>query len=76
VYYVAVSRARYEAEIFTDDGKRLPAAVSREADKTAALEISQLQRHAEKTRANNGPEYASPRTQGRERSGPEFSIGG
>jgi ATP-dependent exoDNAse (exonuclease V) alpha subunit len=42
VYYVAVSRARYEAEIFTDDGRRLPSAVSREADKTAALEISQL----------------------------------
>jgi conjugative relaxase-like TrwC/TraI family protein len=76
VYYVAVSRARYEAEIFTDDGKRLPAAVSREADKTAALEISQLQRHAEKTHANNGPEHASPRTKGRERSGPDFSIGG
>ncbi|BBQ03489.1 hypothetical protein BSFA1_86170 (plasmid) [Burkholderia sp. SFA1] len=45
VYYVAVSRARYEAEVFTDDVQRLPAAVLREASKTAALELSQFQRH-------------------------------
>ncbi|MGV7242802.1 MobF family relaxase [Caballeronia sp. M23-90] len=45
VYYVAVSRARHEALIFTDDGKKLGEAVSRESSKTAALELSQLQRH-------------------------------
>lgn len=55
VYYVAVSRARYEAEIFTDDAKRLPAAISREADKTAALEISQLQRHIDNAHVIDGP---------------------
>ncbi|SAL07121.1 ATPase AAA [Caballeronia calidae] len=76
VYYVAVSRARYVAEIFTDDAKRLPAAVSREADKTAALEISQLQRHAEKAHAHHGPDYTAPRTTGKERSGPDIAIGG
>ncbi|MDR5785254.1 MobF family relaxase [Caballeronia sp. LP003] len=48
VYYVAVSRARFAAEIFTDDLRRLPAAVLREATKTAALELSQLQRHVER----------------------------
>jgi conjugative relaxase-like TrwC/TraI family protein len=45
VYYVAVSRARHEALIFTDDGKKLGEAVSRESSKTAALELSQLQHH-------------------------------
>jgi hypothetical protein len=45
VYYVAVSRARYEAEVFTDDSKTLPDAVSHESAKTAALELSQLARH-------------------------------
>ncbi|MCI1047055.1 MobF family relaxase [Caballeronia zhejiangensis] len=76
VYYVAVSRARYEAEIFTDDGMRLPAAVSREADKTAALDISQLQRHAEKAHADNGLEYTGPTNKGKERNGPDLAIGG
>lgn len=53
VYYVAVSRARYEAEIFTDDSSKLGRAVSREADKTAALELAQLQHHA-KDKSNDG----------------------
>jgi len=75
VYYVAVSRARYEAEIFTDDGKRLPAAVSREADKTAALELNQLQRYAEKAHVNQGAEYSGRRTKGDERSGTDLAIG-
>jgi len=45
VYYVGVSRARHEAVIYTDDHKRLAAAVSRDSLKSAALEIKQLERY-------------------------------
>lgn len=40
VYYVAVSRARHEARIFTNDRAGLPAAVMRETVKTAALDVA------------------------------------
>ena len=40
VYYVAVSRARHEARIFTNDRAKLPAAVMRETVKTAALDVA------------------------------------
>ncbi|MBU4610323.1 AAA family ATPase [Achromobacter sp. GG226] len=40
VYYVAVSRARHTAEIFTDDASRLPASVMRAAEKGTALELA------------------------------------
>jgi len=39
--YVAVSRASFEARIFTDDASRLPARLSTEIDKSAALDFSQ-----------------------------------
>jgi conjugative relaxase-like TrwC/TraI family protein len=39
VYYVAISRAAREARIYTDDLSRLPAAVSREHQKHAALDL-------------------------------------
>src|SRR5581483_593960 len=39
LYYVAISRARYEATIYTNSRQELPAAISREAVKTAALDI-------------------------------------
>jgi ATP-dependent exoDNAse (exonuclease V) alpha subunit len=39
LYYVAISRARYEATIYTNSRAELPAAISREAAKTAALDI-------------------------------------
>lgn len=39
VYYVAISRARQEARIYTDDLGRLPAAVARETRKDAALDL-------------------------------------
>jgi ATP-dependent exoDNAse (exonuclease V) alpha subunit len=42
VYYVAVSRARHEARIFTNDRAKLPAAVMRETVKTAALDVVKL----------------------------------
>ena len=39
VYYVAITRARHEARIYTDDLGRLPAAVARENRKDAALDL-------------------------------------
>ena len=39
--YVSVSRASFEAKIFTDDAARLPARLSTEIDKSAALDFSQ-----------------------------------
>ncbi len=39
LYYVAISRARYEARIYTDSVKSLPAAIARRFDKTTALAI-------------------------------------
>lgn len=39
LYYVAISRARYQATIYTNSRSELPAAISREAVKTAALDI-------------------------------------
>ena len=40
VYYVAISRARHDAKIFTDDRSALPKAISRENIKHAALDLS------------------------------------
>ena len=45
VYYVAVSRARHEVKIYTDDFGALPGSVRRSAGKTAALELKQLRQH-------------------------------
>jgi conjugative relaxase-like TrwC/TraI family protein len=39
LYYVAISRARYEAKVYTNSRAELPAAISREPVKTAALDI-------------------------------------
>jgi ATP-dependent exoDNAse (exonuclease V) alpha subunit len=39
VYYVAISRARQEARIYTDDLARLPPAISRQHEKHAALDL-------------------------------------
>lgn len=40
VHYVAISRARYEAKIWTDDISKLPKAISRENVKHAALDLT------------------------------------
>lgn len=40
VYYVAISRARHEARIYTNDREHLPVAIERENEKYAALSIS------------------------------------
>jgi len=53
VYYVAISRARHEASIFTENAKALPAAIGRENVKHAAMDLvherlaKPLQREAE-----------------------------
>jgi conjugative relaxase-like TrwC/TraI family protein len=39
LYYVAISRARHEATVYTNSRKELPSAISREPVKTAALDI-------------------------------------
>jgi conjugative relaxase-like TrwC/TraI family protein len=39
LYYVAISRARYEAQIYTNSRPELPIAISRENIKTAALDV-------------------------------------
>jgi ATP-dependent exoDNAse (exonuclease V) alpha subunit len=41
--YVAISRARYEARIYTNSRAELPAAIGRENVKTAALDIQRRQ---------------------------------
>ncbi|HET6411499.1 MAG TPA: ATP-binding domain-containing protein, partial [Anaeromyxobacter sp.] len=38
-FYVAISRARHEVRIYTDDLARLPLAVERESRKHAALDL-------------------------------------
>lgn len=43
LYYVAISRARYEARIFTNSRPELPTAIARENIKTAALDIQRRQ---------------------------------
>jgi conjugative relaxase-like TrwC/TraI family protein len=40
VYYVAISRARHEARIYTDDSSKLPVAFNRENHKLAALDLA------------------------------------
>ena len=39
-YYVEISRARHEAKIYTNDQAKLPAAVLRRDEKTAALDVA------------------------------------
>ncbi|MBF4088971.1 MobF family relaxase [Burkholderia pseudomallei] len=49
LYYVAISRARYEARVYTNSVKELPAAIARRFDKTTALAIQrerELQRRS------------------------------
>lgn len=48
LYYVAISRARHEARIYTNSTRDLPAAISRCFDKTTALAVH---------RERKGPEY-------------------
>ncbi len=38
-FYVAISRARVEAHVYTDDAQGLPRAIDREFQKSAALDL-------------------------------------
>ncbi|CAL8481721.1 MobF family relaxase [Caballeronia sp. S22] len=51
LYYVAISRARYEARVYTDSVKALPTAIARRFDKTTAMAI---QRERELQRRGGG----------------------
>jgi ATP-dependent exoDNAse (exonuclease V) alpha subunit len=52
-FYVGLSRARLEVQLFTDDSKRLPGALQRERNKTAALDL-QRERDLERTQRGIG----------------------
>ena len=55
-FYVAMSRARHEARVFTDDKKELLSAVARDEPRRSATEIADLekrQNHARKISSNN-----------------------
>lgn len=85
VYYVAVTRARHEAIIYTDDAKKLGNAVSRESLKNAALEINQLRRYsrttpeksAEKQMQKDGQQHVKqPQKPAKERGKDGMEMGG
>ncbi|MGZ8283210.1 MAG: ATP-binding domain-containing protein [Allosphingosinicella sp.] len=65
VYYVAISRARHEARIYTNDLGRLPAAVARENRKDAALD---LVRERGKPGRDHGAQRSLPSERDRERA--------
>lgn len=44
VYYVAISRAKYKANIYTNDLSKLPKSISRDNEKTAALDLQQFEK--------------------------------
>ena len=44
MYYVAISRARSEARIFTNDRETLGGVISRETQKIAAMDLATQQR--------------------------------
>lgn len=71
VYYVAISRARFEARVFTNDRGKLPAAIARENIKSAAHDLArdrggrsaaaerqrEQQREAERNRQTQQPAH-------------------
>jgi hypothetical protein len=67
VYYVAISRARHEARIYTDDLGRLPAAVARETRKDAALDLVR-ERGRDHAAARTGKQRSLPTERDRERA--------
>lgn len=64
VYYVAISRARHEARIYTNDTQELPKAISRENVKHAALDLSYKQHRSPAEREH----LAALREQARQQS--------
>ncbi|WP_158550292.1 MULTISPECIES: ATP-dependent RecD-like DNA helicase [unclassified Simplicispira] len=59
-FYVAISRARDSAHIYTDDREMLPAAMSREHERQAALEmVADLQPERQNDGSRRKPRFAS-----------------
>lgn len=58
LYYVALSRARYDVTIYTNSRPELPAAISRDNVKTAALDIQ----HAPQAEIQHGMRTSHPRS--------------
>lgn len=67
VYYVAISRARHVATIFTENLAKLPAAVARISEKTAALDLGRARARFE-GKANPGAAEKGNENQGRDRA--------
>lgn len=57
LYYVALSRARYDVKVYTNSRTELPAAISRDNVKTAALDIQRT------PQPDHRPEHSAPRLQ-------------
>ncbi|WP_250495339.1 MobF family relaxase [Caballeronia sp. GAWG1-1] len=70
LYYVAISRSRYEARVYTDSIKSLPAAIARRFDKTTALAI-QRERELQRRGVGTQPGGAAAGKQGLQRQLPE-----
>lgn len=75
VYYVAISRARHEAKIYTDSVKNLPEAVSRDNVKHAALDLSYKSHRspAEKAKLQDLNKQAAGVQKGAERNSNEHA---
>ena len=58
LYYVAISRARHEARIYTNSINELPAAIARRFDKSTALAI-QRERQLQRREASMQPKGAA-----------------
>lgn len=67
VYYVAISRARYIATVFTENAGKLPAAVARISTKTAALDLGRA-RTRDEGKASPGVAEKGRENQGRDRA--------
>lgn len=69
LYYVAISRARYEARVYTNSLKELPAAIARRFDKSTALAI-QRERQLQRRDAGMRPKDRADRKQALARQQP------
>jgi len=67
LYYVAISRARQEAPVYTDSIKRLPSAIARRFDKSTAPAI-QSEREFRRRDAGIQPKAAADGICARQRS--------
>lgn len=70
--YVAVSRGRYDAQIYTNDASKLGEALSRDVSKTVALEVDAQLNHAGRqqfTAQQSAKSYAPAGTEGKNGQG-------